>query len=212
MKIGIIGAGNVGSGLGKRLVAAGHEVCFSYSREPAKLDALVQSIGARAHSGTPGEASAFGEAVLLAVGWAQVEDAIAQAGNALDGKLLWTTVNALKPDMSGLAVGTNTSAAEEIAKLAPAANVVEAIACNAEILHSPSLDFGTDRPGTFVCGDDPEARKIVAGLMTDVGLSPTDAGPLFVARLAEPTGFLAAYLAYGQGMGGANVALKLLTR
>ncbi len=212
MKIGIIGSGSVGSGLGKRLLAAGHDVCFSYSRDPAKLTALAESLGPHASVGTPSEAAAFGDVVLLAVTWAQTDDALAQTGRALDGKLLWTTVNALKPDMSGLAIGTDTSAAEEIAKRVPAARVVESIACNAEILHSPSLDFGNDRPGTFVCGDDPEARKTVAGLMRDVGLSPTDAGSLFAARFAEPAGFLAAYLAYGMGMGGASVALKLLTR
>jgi predicted dinucleotide-binding enzyme len=211
MKIGIIGAGNVGSGLGRRLAAAGHELCFSYSREASKLEALAKSI-VGASRGTPGEAAAFGDVVLLAVTWGQVGDALAQIGGSADGKLLWTTVNALKPDMSGLAIGTTTSAAEEIARLAPDSTVVEALACNAEILHSDSLDFGGDRPGTFVCGDNADARKTVAGLMQDVGLAPTDAGPLTAARLIEPAGYLAAYFAYGLGRGGANVALKLLTR
>ncbi|GAB4460102.1 MAG: NAD(P)-binding domain-containing protein [Armatimonadaceae bacterium] len=212
MTIGIVGSGNLGSAMGKRLAMAGHELCFSYSRDLEKMEALAQSIGANARTGSPEEAARFGEIVLLAVPWAQVEDAIAQMGDAINGKLLWTTVNALKPDMSGMAIGTSTSAAEEIARLAPGATVVEAIACNADILTSPSLDFGTDHPGTFVCGDDPEARQIVAGLMRDIGLVPTDAGPLTTARLIEPTGFLIAYLAYGLGMGGDRVAMKVLTR
>ncbi|MBC7807010.1 MAG: NAD(P)-binding domain-containing protein [Akkermansiaceae bacterium] len=212
MKIGIIGAGNVGSGLGKRLATSGHELCFSYSRDPAKLDALVASIGTSARSGTPEEAARFGEVVLLAMTWTQVPDAIAQIGDAADGKIVWSAVNAVNSTMTGLAIGTTTSAAEEIARLLPTSNVVEGIPCNAEILHSPSLDFGADRPGAFVCGDDPQARQIVLSLLSDVGLAPTDAGPLVAARLIEPTGFLIAYLAYAQGMGGANTAMKLLRR
>jgi 8-hydroxy-5-deazaflavin:NADPH oxidoreductase len=213
MKIGIIGAGNVGSGLGGRLAAAGHEVRFSYSRDPAKLAALATRVGDRASTGTPEEAARFGEVILLATTWAQAADALAQAGaSALDGKILWTAVNSPKADLSGLELGQTTSAAEEIARLAPGAVVVESLPCNAELLHSPILDFGPDRPGAFVCGDDGRARAVVAGLVRDAGLEPTDAGPLLAARLIEPTGLLIAYLAYARGLGGADVALKVLRR
>jgi 8-hydroxy-5-deazaflavin:NADPH oxidoreductase len=212
MKIGIIGAGNVGSGLGRGLTRAGHSLCFSYSRDLGKLETLVAELGDAARAGTPEEAARYGEVVLLTVPWGQVEDALSQAGDATRGKVLWSAVNAPKPDLSGLVIGTTTSVAEEIARLVPGANVVEGIPCNAEILHAPSTEFGTDRPGAFVCGDDAGARQVVAQLLRDVGLTPTDAGPLTTARLIEPASFLVAYLAYGQGMGGNNVALKLLTR
>ncbi|MBC8122125.1 MAG: NADPH-dependent F420 reductase [Gemmatimonadaceae bacterium] len=210
MKIGIVGAGSVGSGLGKLWTAAGHQVLLSYSRNVHKLEILAGEIGPGANVGTPREAVEFGEVVLLAVPWQAVTDALAQAGS-LAGKLLFSSVNALKSDFSGLDIGTTTSAAEWIAERTPGATVVEALPVNAELLHSPSLRFGTQVPSVFYCGDDANAKATVARLLTDAGMDPIDAGPLVRARLVEPAGFLVAQVGYGLGVG-PNVALKLLRR
>ena len=78
------------------------------------------------------EAVAFGEVVLLAVPWAAVGEAL-KAGGLFKSKVLFSCVNCLKPDFSGLAVAT-TSAAEEIARAAPDARVVEALPPMAEVL------------------------------------------------------------------------------
>jgi predicted dinucleotide-binding enzyme len=61
MKIGILGAGNVGGALGTGWAQAGHEVMFS-SRDPRgeKVQAMVKAAGARARAGTPAETVAFG--------------------------------------------------------------------------------------------------------------------------------------------------------
>ncbi len=208
MKIGMIGVGNVGSGLGKIWVEAGHEVFFSYSRDPDKLAKLAQSLGAK--SGTPREAVTFGEVVVLTVPWGAVGNALAEAGD-LTGKILFSTVNALKPDFSGLEIGTDTSAAEWIAERAPGALVIESLVVNAEILQAPSRKFGEVTPTTFYCGDDAVAKALVSKLLADAGIEGVDAGPLTCARLMEPTGLLVAQLGYALGLGG-NVALKLLRR
>lgn len=50
MKIGIIGAGNIGGNLTRRLRALGHEVSVANSRGPETLDGLVRETGARAVS------------------------------------------------------------------------------------------------------------------------------------------------------------------
>jgi hypothetical protein len=56
---------------------------------------------------------------VLAVPSTAVPDALRQGGD-LRGKIVMSTrLNALEPDMSGLAVGTTTSAMEEISKIAP---------------------------------------------------------------------------------------------
>ncbi|UFP96236.1 NADPH-dependent F420 reductase [Gloeobacter morelensis] len=210
MQIGIVGAGSVGSALGKLWAATGHRIMFSYSRDPLKLEAVARAAGPNAATGTPREAVEFGEVVVLAVPWGAAADALARMGS-LAGKLLCSTVNALKPDFSGLDIGTTTSAAEWIAGRAVGATVVEALPLNAEILHAPSPLFGEVTPSMFYCGDDTKAKAVVAGLMTEAGMEPVDAGALVRARLVEPAGLLVAQLGYGLGVG-PNVALKVLRR
>lgn len=209
MKIGIIGAGNMGSGLGKFWAQNGHELMFSYSRNQAKLEKIAQAIGSDASVGTPSEAVQFADVVLLSVPYSAIADAL-QAAGSLEGKILFSCVNALLPDMSGLAVGTTTSAAEEIAKLAPGARVVEALPLFAEVLNSPSQQFGDQTATIFYTGDDAGAKQVVADLLRETNVEAIDAGSLKNSRYVEPAMFLLVQLAYGQQMG--QVALKLLKR
>jgi predicted dinucleotide-binding enzyme len=200
MKIGIIGAGNIGSGLGKLFAKTGHEVIFSFSRDPHKLEQAVIEAGPNARSGTPEEAARFGDVVVLAVGWGVVKEAF-QAAGPLDGKTLISCVNPLTPDYSGLVVGTTTSGAEEIAKLVPGAHVVEAfLNVFAGILHSGTMLFGTDVPSVFYCGDDEASKSAVRRLIGDIGLEPVDSGPLRNARFVEPTAMLILQLGAFLGM------------
>lgn len=209
MNIGIIGAGSMGSGLGKLWAQNGHKLMFSYSRDQAKLLAIAQSIGDNATVGTPVEAAQFGDVVLLSVPYAAVKDAL-QATGSLDGKILFSCVNALLPDMSGLAVGTTTSAAEEIAQLAPGARVVEALPVFAEVLNSPSRRFGEQIATVFYSGDDETAKQVVADLLRELDVEPIDAGALKNSRFVEPAMMLLVKLAYEQKLG--QVGFKLLTR
>jgi 8-hydroxy-5-deazaflavin:NADPH oxidoreductase len=208
MKIGIIGAGNMGSTLGKIWASQGHEVMLSYSRDRTKLDALAQSIGVNARARTPAEAVQFADVILLVVPWGAVQDAIASAGS-MAKKTIISCVNPIKADFSGLELGTTTSAAEEVAKLIPGAKVVEVLFSFAEILQSDSRQFGSDTPTQFYCGDD--ETKVVAKLIADVGLQPINVGALANARYLEPAGMLLVQLAYANGMG-TNIGLKLLQR
>jgi predicted dinucleotide-binding enzyme len=70
-----------------------------------------------------------------------------------------STVNALKPDMSGLAVGTTTSATEEVSKLAPCAAVVSAIPPFSELLAAGSTAVLGQKGTVFVCGNDAGAKR-----------------------------------------------------
>jgi predicted dinucleotide-binding enzyme len=133
MNIGIIGAGNVGGALAKRLGGAGHAVMLSFSKDRGALQATAHRYSARA--GTPSEAVRFGEVVVLAVPWAVVEVALRQAG-PLAGKVLWDCTNALTPDYTGLEVGTTTSGGEIVQQRAPGARVVKGIPPAA---HLPSV-------------------------------------------------------------------------
>jgi predicted dinucleotide-binding enzyme len=209
MQIGVIGSGNMGAGMGRIWAEKGHRVLLSYSRGEGKLREVARAAGPNARTGTPAEAAAFGEVVLLAVPWGAAPDALRQAG-AFRGKTLFSCVNALKPDLSGLAVGTTTSAAEEIARLAPDARVVEAIPPFAQLLAAPSRRIGGQQVTTFYCGDDGAAKAVVAGLLRELDLEPVDAGPLTSARYVEPAGMLVVQLGYGMGKG-TGIGMKLLS-
>jgi hypothetical protein len=180
---------------------------FSYSRRPEKLQDLVEEIGSHARSGTPQQASGFGDIVFLAVPWAAIGDALVAAGS-LQGKTLITCVNPF--GLNGLEVGFRSSAAEEISKLAPGAIVIEAFnTIFANILPSRADLFGNDTPTVFFCGDHRDAKSKVAKLIGDAGLHPVDAGPLQNARYLEPLAMLMIELGYSRQMG-SDIAMRLM--
>jgi 8-hydroxy-5-deazaflavin:NADPH oxidoreductase len=188
MKIGVIGAGNMGAGLGKLWAKAGHEVVFSYSRDENKLVELAAAAGATAKAGTIQEAAAQ-DIILLAVWMPALEEVIYAAGS-LDGKVVITCVSGIQPDFTGQTIGLATdlkiSVAETIQRLLPNANVVEAFNTTfAEIIASDSRQFGADFPSIFYCGDNVEANQIAASLIKDCGYQAVNAGNLLVARTLE---------------------------
>jgi 8-hydroxy-5-deazaflavin:NADPH oxidoreductase len=188
MKIGIIGAGNMGAGLGKLWAKAGHEVVFSYSRDENKLVELATAAGATAKAGTIQEAAAQ-DIILIAVWLPALKEVIHTAGS-LDGKIVITCVSGIQPDFSGQTIGLSTdlkiSVAETIQELVPNAKVVEAFNTTfAEIIASDSRQFGADFPSVFYCGDDAEAKQIAANLIEDCGYKAVNAGKLLVARTLE---------------------------
>ncbi len=211
MNIGIIGAGNMGSGLGKIWADKGHKVMLSYKRNRKKLETIADSIGSGALVGTPQEAAQFGEVILLSVSWAQVREALQEAGS-LTGKILIDCTMPLTPDLSGLAIGHTTSGSEEIAKLVPQASVVRAFNTTfAEVLHSESRMFCSQRASILYCGDDAATKTVVAKLILDVGFEPVDAGALMNSRYVEPLVMQWMQLAYVLGMG-PYIGMKLLYR
>lgn len=201
MKIGIIGAGNVGTGLGKRLAAKGHQIVVSFARTDDKVSAAADTIGNGAKAGTPEHAARHGEVVIIATPWAVTVDAVQGVAPWLDGKIVWDTTNPLKPDLSGLEIGTTTSGGEEVARAAPGARVVKAVPPFAEVLHSATMEISGQLPGVFVNGDDAEARKMILTLLDDLPAAGVDAGPLANARYTEPLGMLLVQLAYVEGLG-----------
>ncbi len=210
MKIGIIGSGNVGGALGRIWGRNGHEIMFS-SRSPENLKGLAELVGKNACYGLPVEAAKFADIVVLAVPWVQAESAIKSAGPLKD-KILIDCTNPLKPGYEGIAVGMNTSASEEIAKMARGAIVVKAFnTIFAALMSSDSRMFGSLKPTGFFCGDDTSAKAKVSGLIEETGLEPLDVGPLMMARYLEPLAMLMINLGFNQKMG-TNIAFRLMRR
>ncbi len=90
MNIAVIGAGNVGTALAKRLKPQGHDLMLSYSRDKEKLRNAAKSLGVP--RGSPAEAVRWGKVVALTVPWSAVPDALTQAGDLAE-KTLWDCTN-----------------------------------------------------------------------------------------------------------------------
>ena len=210
MKIGIVGSGHVGGALGIRWAQGGHQVTFG-SRDPGAEDMkkLLAAAGSNARAATLPDAVKSGDVLLLSTPWAVTKEVVQGLGD-LTGKVLIDATNPLLPDLSGLALGTTTSGAEQVAGWARGAKVVRAFnTIGANIMEKPS--FGQEKPVLFFCGDDAGAKGQVKKLADELGFEGVDAGPLTQSRLLEPFALLWISLAYKAGLG-REIAFKLLRR
>jgi predicted dinucleotide-binding enzyme len=200
MKIAILGAGNVGSTLGKVWGSLGHEIHYGVRRpEDPKIQELLRSTAASAQAGLPAEAAAACPVVLLATPWHATEEVIRSTGG-LAGKTVIDATNPLLPDLSGLELGHSISGAERIAQWAPGASICKAFnTTGANIMANPMIRG--IRTVMFVCGDDPHAKQTTLDLATSIGFDAVDVGPLRLARLLEPWALLWIHLAYQAGFG-----------
>ena len=203
MKIGIIGPGHVGSTLGSGWAKRGHEVLFGV-RDQKNKDAVTQ-----AKMVPVMEAAQSSDIVVLTVPWPAVSDALQSAGD-LSGKIVLDATNPLLPDLSGLDTSVGKSAGEVVANLARGAKVVK-IFNTTGYPNMANPDFHGQAATMFYCGDDDGAKKIAAGLASDLGFEPIDAGPITQARALEFLAFLWISLAFRQGLG-VNIAFKLMRR
>jgi predicted dinucleotide-binding enzyme len=208
MRVGILGSGLMGGKLGTLFARAGHEVVFSYSRSSKKLEKLAREAGTNARAGTPEEAARDADALLLAVHWSRVSHVLRQAGD-VSGKVVVSCSLPMNGDDTELVAGRTSSGAEKLARKVPGARIVAAFGTvPSEVLFGV---FATrkrrPRPSLVYCGDDAKAKDMAAELIRDIGFDPVDAGPLRVARYAEPFALLVAQLAY-EGDGGPEVAYR----
>jgi len=209
MKIGILGAGNVGGALGESWARRGHEIVFGV-RNPGtdEVRALLSRCGAKASASSAAEAARASDAIVNALPWPAAKTVL--EGLDLQGKVLLDCANPLKPDLSGLEVGTNTSGGEMVAAWAKGAKVVKIFNTTGYAnMENPS--YGGEPIPMFYCGDDAGAKKIAAGLARDTGFDPMDAGPLSNARLLEPYALLWIWLAI-KGSTGREFAFKIVKR
>src|SRR5262245_38644806 len=210
MRIGVLGSGLMGAKLGPVFARAGPDGVFSYAHSPRKLKRLAREAGGRARAGTPREAAADADALLLAVHWSRVDDVLKQAAD-LSGKVIVSCTLPMNADDTRLVVARTSSGAEALARKARKAAVVAAFGTvPSEVL----LDvFAAKRrrrrrPSLLYCGDDRKAKRIAARLIHDVGFDPVDAGELKVARYLEPFTLAMAQLAY-EGDGGPEIAYRI---
>jgi 8-hydroxy-5-deazaflavin:NADPH oxidoreductase len=200
MKIGIIGAGNVGGTLGKRWTAKGHSVAFA-STDPSseKMQKLLSAAGKGATAGDNKTVATTSDVLVFATPWAATEAAIAACGD-LSGKIVVDTTNPVAADFSGLSIGHTDSAGEQVQRWAKGARVVKAFnTVGFNIMADPQIEGR--RAVMYVAGDDPDARKTVAGLAEEIGFEPIEANGITSARVLEPFAMLWIFSAYKFGFG-----------
>ncbi len=209
MKVTIIGAGNMGRGIGTRAVAGGHEVEI-VDRSPEDARSLADELGGGATAVEPG-GPIGGEVVVLAVYYASIAEAVEQHRDELAGKVVveisvpldWET-------MDRLVVPADSSAAEETQKLLPEGTPVVKAFCTTfarTLVTGEKNGIPLDVP---LAGDDAEAKQKVAELVEGGGMRPIDVGPLRRARQLEHAAFLQVSAQEPLGSGFAS-ALKFLT-
>ncbi len=208
MGISIIGAGNVGIALGSAFVTCGEVVTFGVTNHEKYREA-VAALGHAVSLATIDAAIAANDIVILAVPYDALPG-LAQRVADWQGKILVDATNPLAPGLNGLALGTTTSGAEELARLAKGARVVKAFnTTGAENLGDSAYAGG--KAFMPVCGDDADARRRVIALAEGLGFDAIDFGALNAARYLEPFAMAWIHLAFKQGFG-RNFAFSVLRR
>ena|SRR5688572_29230505 len=187
MKIGIIGAGNVGGALGKASVRAGHTVAIS-AEDPEHAATVAKEVGARGARSNQ-EAVADAEVVILAVPFEAIAGILKELGAAAHNKVIVDVSNRFAGDQLGA-----PSNAEQVQKMTKAPVIKAFNTIFASHQADPKVD-GVALDG-FVAGDDAGAKRTGLALVESLGFKPIDAGPLAMARALE-------------GMGTLNIALNM---
>jgi predicted dinucleotide-binding enzyme len=207
MKIGIIGAGMIGSTVGKLWIDAGHEVTFA-SRHPEELQPLVAKLGEHASAGTPSEAARFGEVVMLTVPLMAVPALARDLAPSLAGKIVLDTGNAYeKRDGAAAAEASRHphGSAGWAAAMFPEARWVKAFnSVYFKTLETEAHRDG-DRVGIPLASDDRAAMDVAAQLVRDAGFDPVPVEPLARGKEFEP-----GTKPYNTGMSGAELRAILL--
>ncbi len=184
-RIGIIGSGKVGSAIGSTWVKRGHEVMFS-SRNLDDDEALARRLGAQARAGTPREAAAFGDVILIAVPYGALPDLGKSLTGELKGKVILDACNPF-PSRDGEIANwaREKGAGLASAELLPGTRIVRAF----NAIGAARMGSAHEAPGKVgmpIAGDDEAAIAIASRLIRDVGYEPVLIGALAMGRYLMP--------------------------
>lgn len=185
MRIGIIGSGHVGSAIGSAWARAGHEVMFS-SRNLEHDEQLAIEVGRGARAGTPREAAAFGDVVVVSVPYRALPDVGKALADLIRDKVVIDTCNPFVGRDGEIASWAREKGAGlASAELLPGARIVRAF----NAVSAARMGAAHREPGRFgmpIAGDDPDAIAVASQLVRDVGYEPVVIGGLAMGRHLVP--------------------------
>ena len=184
-RIGIVGSGRVGAAIGAAWVKAGHEVMFS-SRTLENDKALAARLGPNARAGTPREAAAFGDVVMISVPYRALPEVGKDLAALIKGKVVIDTCNPFVSRDGEIATWAREKGAGlASAELLPGARIVRAFnAIGAARMGTAHQEPG--RVGMPIAGDDAEAIAVASRLIRDVGYEPVLIGGLAKGKHLVP--------------------------
>jgi len=203
-RIGVIGAGNIGSTIGGLWIKSGHSVLFS-SRHPDELKDMVTKLGSLAQAGTVEHAIAFGEVLFIAVPYGAIPQIGKDYSAAMKGKVLLDACNAVSArdgvvadevEQNGIGVTTQ--------KYFPDVRVVRAFNTMSYMIFAREANRADPKLAIPIAGDDASAVQIAAGLVRDAGFDP-----VIVGKLADARRFQRGQPGYGQSVSAAELKQKL---
>jgi len=204
MKIGVIGAGHIGSAIGGLWIKAGHPVFFS-SRHPKELQDLVARLGSLAQAGSVDQAIAFGDVVFIAVPYGALPQIGRDYGKSLAGKIVLDADNAVASRDGAIAdevqrdgIGVTSQ------KYLPDARLVRAFNTLSYMIFEREANRPAPRLAVPIAGDDEEAIRVAASLVRDAGFDPVEVG-----KLADASRFQRGAPGYGQNVSAAELRQKL---
>ncbi|WP_125777504.1 NADPH-dependent F420 reductase [Antribacter gilvus] len=189
MRIGLFGAGKVGTAIARRALEAGHEVRVvgSPRQDALTLDLIVGSVAPGAVVSDATSVAAWADVLLLAVPFSRSADLPYEL---FDGRVVvdlmnhWEPVDGPAPELSG--AGTT----EVVAARNPRARWVKSLNhLGYHDVETDALPAGSaGRRAVGVATDDAAAGALVARLVDSLGFDPVDLGPLRTGRVLEAGG------------------------
>ena len=181
-KIGFIGAGHIGGTLAKIWTEAGYHVMLS-ARDLGPVKELAGQLGPNAQVGTPQQAAAWGEVVVVTVPYSALPQVGRDYAAQLKGKIVIDTCNPYLGRDGGMArdaLAKGTGVMDPI--YLPGTRLVRAFnsityADLARDGHHPGELYGIE-----LAADDPEALTVVKRLVSDAGYEPVVVGGLSTAK------------------------------
>ena len=187
MRIGIIGAGQIGGALARRLTKLGHEVSIANSRGPESLAALAQETGAKAVKAP--EAARSGDLVIVTIPMKNIPRLSALFAGVPEDVVVVDTGNYYPQQRDGridpIENGTTESrwVAEQLGR--PVTKVFNNIYAK-HLLERGKPKGATGRIALPVAGDDKRAKDVVIRLLDELGFDGVDAGSLDQSWRQQP--------------------------
>ncbi len=203
-RIGIIGAGNIGSTIGALWIKSGHSVMFS-SRHPDELKDMVAKLGSLAQAGSVEQAIAFGEVLFIAVPYGAIPQIGKDYSTAMKGKVMLDACNAvstrdgtIEEEVEQNGIGVTSQ------KYFPDVRIVRAFNTMSYAIFAREANRPAPKLAIPIAGDDAQAVQVAASLVRDAGFDP-----VVVGKLADARRFQRGQPGYGQSVSAAELKQKL---